>query len=391
MNIEQCAPILQQMLDWRSERTTQLAESTVEENVSMYLDADVLDNERNTLFRKLPLFMAFSAEMPKPGDYIACDDSGTPILLMRDDEGAMHAYLNACMHRGVPVISGRGHAEKLFSCPFHGWTYERSGGLKSMPFKQGFEGMSECRKGLTELPCAESAGMVFVVPDVEGRIDIDAWLGELGPEIASWGTEGMFSFAQLRLERSMNWKAAVDTFKENYHFATLHSETLINAFHSNLTHYTTFGPHHRMVFLLAQPPVERVPEGEWNPLQHLFFVYFLFPHTVLFISELGAESYRMYPGEAPGKAVIHRSQLNLFEPTRFIEEGAFNAQIEATMRVFAEDFAMADAAQASFARGGTETVVLGRNEPALQHWHAAYRDAMSGSGFFAKFSESRAA
>jgi hypothetical protein len=43
-----------------------------------------------------------------------------------------------------------------------------------------------------------------------------------------------------------------------------------------------------------------------------------------------------------------------------------------------EDFAMVIAAQRSFDRGSTRTVILGRNEPALQHAHAAYRAAMAG-------------
>ena len=72
------------------------------------------------------------------------------------------------------------------------------------------------------------------------------------------------------LDSPINWKLAIDTFAENYHFATVHKTTLATIARSNCTVFDSFGPHHRLVFpLRGICDLEGVPEHQWDPLQNI--------------------------------------------------------------------------------------------------------------------------
>lgn len=82
-----------------------------------------------------------------------------------------------------------------------------------------------CR-GLIDLPAAERHGLLWVSADPAGSFDIDDLLGELGDELASWALDQSVFAWETTDQTPMNWKLAVDTFGETYHFEVLHKDTL---------------------------------------------------------------------------------------------------------------------------------------------------------------------
>ena len=68
---------------------------------SDYFDEGRFRLEVDRIFRRLPLLLAPSAEIPNPGDYKAMTICGTPVLLVRDTGGQMRGYYNSCSHRGT--------------------------------------------------------------------------------------------------------------------------------------------------------------------------------------------------------------------------------------------------------------------------------------------------
>ncbi|MFM7121016.1 MAG: aromatic ring-hydroxylating oxygenase subunit alpha, partial [Gammaproteobacteria bacterium] len=75
---------------------------------SAYTDAARFEQETARLFRGRPQFVGLAADCPEPGDYLAIDLGGVPIVLVRQDDGALRAFVNACRHRGATVMTGRG-------------------------------------------------------------------------------------------------------------------------------------------------------------------------------------------------------------------------------------------------------------------------------------------
>jgi len=94
-----------------------------------YTDPERWANEVELIFMRLPLMLALSIELPNPGDYKAMEMVGRPVLLTREKDGKVRAFLNVCSHRGAPVAEpGKGNCNR-FSCPYHGWTYANDGRL----------------------------------------------------------------------------------------------------------------------------------------------------------------------------------------------------------------------------------------------------------------------
>ncbi|MCA9179761.1 MAG: Rieske (2Fe-2S) protein, partial [Planctomycetales bacterium] len=134
---------LKTLMDLVDRSTTTLAESVMEIDVKEYYDPDQFQREKNELFRNYPQFVGPSCMIPGGGDYFAFDDTGIPILIVRHGDGALRAFVNICSHRGAPVnecASGKAKKGRLFSCPYHGWTYDLDGALVGVPFgKEGFD------------------------------------------------------------------------------------------------------------------------------------------------------------------------------------------------------------------------------------------------------------
>ncbi len=107
-------------------RTTDLADDLFRNRTVNYSCRERAALERERLFRELPMFMGLSTRLPKPGDYLAEDVAGMPVLMTRGADGQVRAFANICRHRGAPVASGCGNA-RAFVCPYHGWTYDSVG------------------------------------------------------------------------------------------------------------------------------------------------------------------------------------------------------------------------------------------------------------------------
>ena len=56
-------------------------------SVEEYFDPDRFEREKAVLFRKYPVVVAFSAQLRKPGDFVANSDTGQPILVTRGTDG----------------------------------------------------------------------------------------------------------------------------------------------------------------------------------------------------------------------------------------------------------------------------------------------------------------
>ena len=86
---------------------------------------------------------------------------GEPMLIVRDEDGSVHAMSNVCRHRGVEVASGSGNVSE-FSCPYHGWTYDLAGKLVGAPYMKEAEGFNPSSCRLKPLRVGIWAGWIFV-------------------------------------------------------------------------------------------------------------------------------------------------------------------------------------------------------------------------------------
>lgn len=101
-----------------------------------------------------PVPVAHESEVPEPGSFVTVDVNGAPLLVVRQDDGSVAVLSNVCRHRGAQVETRDSGRRKMFSCPYHRWCYSRDGGIRSMPFDDGFSGVDRVDRSLLAFPSA---------------------------------------------------------------------------------------------------------------------------------------------------------------------------------------------------------------------------------------------
>src|SRR5438067_11696625 len=99
---------------------------------SWYSDEALLQRERRRIFARSWQYGGRAAQVAQPGSYLATDAGGIPVLVTRDRDGALHAFLNVCRHRGAVLTDGCGERATI-QCRYHAWTYELDGSLRTAP------------------------------------------------------------------------------------------------------------------------------------------------------------------------------------------------------------------------------------------------------------------
>jgi PAH dioxygenase large subunit len=195
----------------------------------VYVDPEIYELEQERLFRRTWLFLAHESEIPNKGDFVARQLAGEPVVLVRGDDGVIRGFLNSCRHRGMRLCRGdHGHVSTI-RCPYHGWTYSKTGALLSVFAKDLYDSahLHKEQLGLIPITRLESyKGLIFgswgtEVPALAQyignmRFYLDLYLGrtDRGTEII--GTPHVWDVAS-------NWKFPTDNFTgDNFHLYSTH-------------------------------------------------------------------------------------------------------------------------------------------------------------------------
>jgi choline monooxygenase len=374
--------LVRRLLHHVEHRTTDMADDVMEVPSATYTSREHYDRELDALFDDAPLVFCLSGALPRPGSFWTVELCGTPVLLTRDSDGVVHAMANVCRHRGVRVVDGSGEARR-FTCPFHAWVYDIRGNLVGVPTAQGFEGMCREEKGLVQLPVSEGYGLVVGRLQPGDPVDMDEYLGPgLADELRALDFEDWEPYREPHVHHvAANWKVTLDTFRENYHFDHLHRTTLREYAYGGVLTFDAFGPHLRNCSALRSIDVLRdVPESEWGDVMPYFsYQYQLFPNTALTFDVRHIELWQILPVDERTSEVVHTAYLR---PGLSDEERAKAVDMAPWICetvVDGEDFWVAGRTEPGLRSGLVDTVVIGRNEPALQHLHLGFRAALGGS------------
>ena len=69
-------------------------------SVAPYISEEFAQAEREKMWPNVWLFAAREDELPDPGDTVVFDIAGKSVLLIRQKDGSVKAFYNACLHRG---------------------------------------------------------------------------------------------------------------------------------------------------------------------------------------------------------------------------------------------------------------------------------------------------
>jgi nitrite reductase/ring-hydroxylating ferredoxin subunit len=368
---EDALGVMKRLAEHVKNGTTQQADAPWEEPVENYYDEDLFKAEIETLFKRIPLPLALSVELPGKNTYKALDAVGVPVVLTRDAKGEVHAMLNVCRHRGA-LLCGNGYGEsRALTCPYHAWSYGMDGELRGVYGESTFGEFDKSERGLIQLPVVECAGLIFVCLTPGMEIDIDSWLGDFKPVVEALKLDEVHVFSSRQMP-GPNWKVVIEGYLESYHFAALHPNTVFKSNFGNLGVMDGYGPHQRATWALRN--IETYfdkPESEWEPSGGCGPIIWLFPGMAF----AGAWRERMtcalvLPGTKVGESITEQRVL-----TRKPVTDENRADLEAFADFFydvtyGEDYITGYGVQKGIRNVAGTTQLYGRNEPSVQYVHA---------------------
>jgi anthranilate 1,2-dioxygenase large subunit len=196
----------------------------------MYRDAEIYALEQERIFRG-PVwnFVALEAEIPRPGDFRVVEIGDTPVIVNRAKDGAVHAMVNRCAHRGS-ILQRHLHGNtKVHTCCYHQWSFDLTGRLVGVPFQKGVAGVGglpedfdRARHGLQRLKVEILSGVIFASFS-EDVAPLRAFLGPLFTQ----QVERLFAkpIRVLGYQRQRifgNWKLYTDNLRDPNHGGLLH-------------------------------------------------------------------------------------------------------------------------------------------------------------------------
>jgi anthranilate 1,2-dioxygenase large subunit len=196
----------------------------------LYHDAEIYACEQERIFRgPVWSYLGLDCEIPNPGDFRATWVGETPVVVNRDEFGAVRAFVNRCAHRGALVRRELcGNAERHI-CIYHQWCYGLDGTLQAIPFRRGIRGQGGLDSGfdmsahgLRTLRVGNIAGALFGTLDADTE-PLEDYLG--GPILAQLNRlldRPVHVLGYTRQRIRANWKFYAENTRDNYHASLLH-------------------------------------------------------------------------------------------------------------------------------------------------------------------------
>src|SRR5215472_8198896 len=205
---------------WSSPGTAPDMESVI--SWDWYRDPRVLEAEERRLFRPSWQYVGPLECLRQPGDHVVGRVSRVPVLVVRGGDGVLRGFLNVCRHRGSLVASAAGNTPRL-RCPYHAWTYNLDGTLRSAP-QCGPQIEAELPElGLLPVRVATFGPFVFANLSAAGP-PLDTVLGDLAEIIAGVGLDlgGLRLRQRFDYTLAANWKIHLENYLECYHCPVAH-------------------------------------------------------------------------------------------------------------------------------------------------------------------------
>ncbi|MEO9636160.1 MAG: aromatic ring-hydroxylating dioxygenase subunit alpha [Parasphingorhabdus sp.] len=380
MSRQQLLEMTRSLVEHGKADTMELTDDVVAVPVADYIDEDRFELEKDRIFKRLPLMMAPSCELPEPGCYKAMEMAGIPVLMTRQKDGTAQAFLNSCSHRGNPVAQGSGKATR-FTCGYHGWTFKNDGDLLAVASPKDFGTVDKAQFCLKKFPTLERAGLIWATLDPESTLDIEAYLCGYDSLLEHFGFDGWHLFDQRTIS-GPNWKTAYDGYLDFYHLPVLHKDTF-GADFFNRANFFAWGPHQRLSSPSKciqktgsdeQIDLTEIDEKDWPIDALLQGVWTIFPHISIASfyggGGRGALISQLFPGKTVGESYTTQFYVMEFEPTDdAVRQGAHDQFAFLETVVAEEDYKTGKRQHEALQSGLMDKVWFGRNEGGGQVFH----------------------
>ncbi|WP_075995917.1 aromatic ring-hydroxylating oxygenase subunit alpha [Salaquimonas pukyongi] len=182
-----------------------------------YTDPAIFEAERKGLLARTWQFAGHASQVEKPGDYFTFEIAGESLFCIHGKDGEIRAFYNVCQHRAHQLVQGEGNA-KLLVCPYHSWSYELTGALRSGPNVTSVPGFDRSSICLTPVRIENFHGFLFANLDPDAE-PMDTWFPGARAELADFvpQIDALKPLEWVEVPERCNWKVSIENYSECYH------------------------------------------------------------------------------------------------------------------------------------------------------------------------------
>jgi Rieske 2Fe-2S family protein len=202
--------------------------------VEAYTSPAWFAREQAELFARSWVFAGMTDDWRAPGDVVPVRAGDRSLIVLRDRDGALRAFHNACRHRGARLVEGPGNVGRALRCFYHGWTYDLDGRLIAVTLgRDQFPDLDTGCLGLRPARLGTWRNHVFVSAADEGE-PFEDWLADVPATITTHepgqtrphDPERLAEVGAMTFRCRANWKIVTENFIDGYHLPLLHAVSL---------------------------------------------------------------------------------------------------------------------------------------------------------------------
>jgi phenylpropionate dioxygenase-like ring-hydroxylating dioxygenase large terminal subunit len=190
-----------------------------------YCSTSQYEAEQRHIFSRSWHYAGHCEALVEPGSFLTCWIGPIPLIVLRDPEGKLRAFINICRHRGSLLLHEASGRAKSLQCGYHAWTYNLDGSLRAAPGSKDEITFDSDELGLRPAAVETWGPFVFVNPNADSP-PLAATLGNLPTMVAETGVQ--LDDLKVRQETSYeiraNWKIVVENYLECYHCPVAHPQ-----------------------------------------------------------------------------------------------------------------------------------------------------------------------
>lgn len=338
-----------------------------------YVDDAIHREERARVFAGSWQYVGHLGQLPVPRSVAVGEVVGIPVVLTRDQDDRLGAFVNLCRHRGTRLVEEDG-SRATIQCPYHAWTYGLDGALRSAPRSDSEPDFDPADFGLRPLAVDQWGPLLFVNPDSEAPPLADH-LGRLPELVTAAGIDLNALQFHSRAESAYdaNWKICCENFLECYHCQVAHPG-IVDVLDVSEDAYrldedpsfsTQYGPV-RTGWKGDFDPTGPVPQGQFH---------FLYPNITINISP-GSPNLSIGPVIPESPTRTRRFLDYFFGPDT--DEGWLRDFLAWDDQVGREDTVLVERVQRGVSSGGLTGGVLFRSERLIAHFDRLLRRDLAG-------------
>jgi phenylpropionate dioxygenase-like ring-hydroxylating dioxygenase large terminal subunit len=375
-------PDLARLVSHLARRSTDQVDHQLAVDPSIYTDPEYARLERERVFARVPVIACHSSELAEAGSFLTMRLPNNEAMLVRQADGSVHAFVNACRHRGSLVESQeRGVCAKRLQCPYHGWSYNLDGSLRSATHEVSFGDFDHIAAGLIRLPVQERHGFIWVIDRAGVELDVASWLGEeMDAILASYAMGEYVCFQAGSFHEQCNWKVLQDAFLDGYHIQFVHRETAAKMTYTNILTLEDHGRHTRFMSprkklgkLLEERDGAELSDDEIR--QYINVSHGLLPNATLLFLPDHIQLLSFYPdprdparSRMEQRLIVPPQEASGWDQERWQSTWDRNWKINSDI-LLDEDFPIARGTQRALESADAGPLIIGRNEVANHVFH----------------------